>query len=208
MTPIINLETVSRVRPGLPRRGLPPRSMPEKLSMVTASKRHLRLESDDRDTVEEKCCSLIEWNTDVLLSYLKAVITYRQPVTSRSVVDVDHSDESSVVMPAADLVTDVIVMPEFVPLSQRKQEPSSFELEQAHMELKTFVSEIAVLYNDIPFHNFEVSVVSLVNQFVCCIQKLLPFFTGGPYLDLYPFSLLPSYRTPLSPLLPQSIPRT
>ena len=149
-------EEIQKKKPPSPRR-LPPRRMPPKLSMVTASKRHLRLSSETRSTLEEKCNRLIDWNTDVLMNYLEAVMTYRRSVNSRSVTDVDYTREEASIPPAADLVADVISMPDLDLLAKRGQPPSASDLLKVKKELRIFVSEIAVCYNDIPFHNFEVS---------------------------------------------------
>jgi hypothetical protein len=99
---------------------------------------------------------LIEHNTDILLKYLAAVITNRHSGTggSRAIKAVDHSQESKEIPPPIDSVADVIIFPNFDPY--RRREKANFaELTVIRPILFDYVTEIAGMYKDVPFHNFE-----------------------------------------------------
>jgi hypothetical protein len=108
------------------------------------------------ETPQEKKSRLIEHNTDILLKYLAAVITNRHSGTggSRAIKAVDHSQESKEIPPPFDSVADVIIFPNFDPY--RRREKADFaELSVIRPILFNYVTEIAGMYKDVPFHNFE-----------------------------------------------------
>jgi hypothetical protein len=108
------------------------------------------------ETPQEKKGRLIEHNTDVLLRYLAAVITNRHTGTggSRAVKVIDHSQESKELPPPFDSVADVIIFPSFDPY--RRTEQADFaELAVIRPMLHDYVTEVAGMYKNVPFHNFE-----------------------------------------------------
>jgi hypothetical protein len=108
------------------------------------------------ETPQETKSRLIEHNTDILLGYLASVITNRHVGTggSRAVKAIDHSQESKEIPPPIDSVADVIIFPNFDPYRSRKK--ANFE-EVSHIRpiLHDYVTEIADMYKDVPFHCFE-----------------------------------------------------
>jgi hypothetical protein len=108
------------------------------------------------ETSQEKKSRLIEHNTDILLRYLAAVITNRHSGTggSRAIKAVDHSQESKEIPPPIDSVADVIIFPNFDPY--RRREKANFaELTVIRPLLFDYVTEIAGMYKNVPFHSFE-----------------------------------------------------
>lgn len=108
------------------------------------------------ETPQEKKSRLIDHNTDVLFRYLAAVITNRHSGTggSRAIKAVDHSQESKDSPPPIDSVADVIVFPNFDPY-RRREKPNFAELAVVRPILFDYVTEVASMYKDVPFHNFE-----------------------------------------------------
>jgi hypothetical protein len=108
------------------------------------------------ETSQEKKSRLIEHNTDILLKYLAAVITNRHSGTggSRAIKAVDHSQESKEIPPPIDSVADVIIFPNFDPY--RRREKANFaELTVIRPILFDYVTEVASMYKNVPFHSFE-----------------------------------------------------
>lgn len=115
---------------------------------------------------------LVDWNTDILLSLLSKIMMERSKSRKRlkgvqrppvQQVTSNRSQESSTVSVGSgesvvDCVTEVISLPKFDP----KRAIKRFELftpddldEEVKSQMKMYVAEIASMYNDVPFHNFE-----------------------------------------------------
>jgi 3'5'-cyclic nucleotide phosphodiesterase/Adenylate and Guanylate cyclase catalytic domain len=101
---------------------------------------------------------LIDWNSDILLGFLRQIVA-RRKATRRN-----QSSQSTLTAMATNIgkgllvideLTDVIVMPEFdergAQVQGSKAEVPSVVIEQLH----EYVSVIAMMYRDLPFHNFE-----------------------------------------------------
>ena len=123
----------------------------------------------DHTTFDEKYTRLIDWNVDVLLHHLARVISSR----SRSAVKgakVNHSSEVSLLPSAIDDVAEIIVLPPFdlEVSASRRIRPDVSTLQQTRADLHEYVSRIASMYNDVPFHNFEHA-----SHVTLCANKLL-----------------------------------
>jgi hypothetical protein len=122
---------------------------------------------------------LVDWNADILLSLLSKITMARsksrrrlkglqrlsaQQAPSNRSLDCEKSrqDSSAVSVGSGesvlDCVTEVISLPKFDPKRAKKR----FELstpddldEEVRSQLKMYVAEIASIYHDVPFHNFE-----------------------------------------------------
>jgi class 3 adenylate cyclase len=101
---------------------------------------------------------LVEWNVDVLQRQIKKIIAMRNTATPRKssqkanevVVEVKHSDRSMVL----DEVKEVI--PLATESKTYRQNPEDIELSVAVLsQLLDYVSTIAAMYQDNPFHSFE-----------------------------------------------------
>ena len=144
--------------------------------LISASQRNLRILSPLRTAMEKKGTRYVDMTTDILFKYLESVMFSASPVTSRSSRPVDYATESHDLPPPIDLIADVVILPKYNPIPIRCDPPSADVLVQAKAELQTFLADISVLYNDVPFHNFE------VNPYCDCGRKRCLFLT---HLDLH-----------------------
>lgn len=142
--------------------------VPSSGEAITLSNMNRRLKSSFRILTDERHSRLIEHNTDILLKYVVAVIESRGPTlettgAARSMRDVNHDAETHELPPPFESVADVILLPDF----DARKLPSSkmngmegVDKDELRGEIRSFVAEIAALYQDVPFHNFEVSMLS------------------------------------------------
>ena len=118
--------------------------------------------SQDEEAVvaAEKVSRLIDWNVQVLKLYLKKIVALRNPTNHRgwmtktqsiSDIKVSHIEGTTVL----DEVMEVIPLASTVS-SEYKQDPESVELGDAvERQLEDFVTAIAGMYHNNPFHSFE-----------------------------------------------------
>ena len=112
---------------------------------------------DTDATFDDKYARLIDWNVDVLLHHLARVISSRSRLTCRGAL-VDHSNEAaSLPLGATANVAEIVVLPPFDDdTSQlRRTKPDISMLQQIRTDLHEYVTRIALMYRDVPFHNFE-----------------------------------------------------
>lgn len=103
----------------------------------------------------DKTSRLIDWNVDVLLSLLKQIVA-RRKVTTREAKPLDdfalleRQPESTVI----DEVTEIIRLPEFDPhAAQYYGDADDVTIgEDVVAELLDYVTNIAIMYNENPFH--------------------------------------------------------
>jgi hypothetical protein len=126
------------------------------IDFISASSRNLRLKCPERDALQEEKRRLINMTTTILFGYLKDVMKNRRKSNSLSTREVVHSTERCDLPPPLDLLADVIFLPNYDPYAERCDMPNAEDLSKAENDLKKYLSDIAVLYNPIPFHNFEV----------------------------------------------------
>jgi hypothetical protein len=108
--------------------------------------------------VSAKLSRLIDWNVDVLLRLLKSIVARRQALgNSRgaSMPNEDFSRRENVTV--LDEVREIITLPAYDHAMAKTQvDPSSIELDAAtESQLYEYVSAIASMYRENPFHNFE-----------------------------------------------------
>jgi class 3 adenylate cyclase len=122
----------------------------------------------------QKMARMIEWNVDVLLSLLKQIAAARNGPPSKSRGDVVAQSTSKTGETVLDEVRDIIALPKFDAKSAEKQyDVESIEIdEKVIAQLSNYVTSIAAMYQDNPFHNFEhashvtLSVVKLLSRIV------------------------------------------
>lgn len=121
---------------------------------------------------DEKTERLVQWNVEVLLSLLRKVIANRGYSDSSSTMPVqDETRTSSTVL---EEVVEIISLPHFdAERQQASQNPENVVISaKVEDQLKEYVSSIAAMYRDNPFHNFEhashvtMSVVKLLSRIV------------------------------------------
>lgn len=127
----------------------------------------------------EKTARLIDWNCDVLLRLLKQIVARRRMMakmkmnimslstnksTRRQSMNtsfhgggVDESNENGTVI---DEVKEIITLPKLdLKLAKAQEEADSIDLNETVVnELSEYVSNIAAMYRDNHFHNFEVRI--------------------------------------------------
>lgn len=118
---------------------------------------------DDKDT------RLIDWNVDVLLHHLARVISCRGRIPTKGSL-VNHSSEVATLPSAIEDVAEIISLPPFdIDTSRfRRLRPDVSTLQQTRADLHEYVSAIALMYRDVPFHNFEHA-----SHVTLCANKLL-----------------------------------
>lgn len=121
----------------------------------------VRLRSSAKSLSNERFKRLIDWNADVLLNYLSEIMDHRphSSATSRSVREVDHDHENSELPPPFESVAEVIILPSFDPARRRSDGEGESAMKSLREDLRLFVTDVAAMYNAIPFHNFEVSCI-------------------------------------------------
>jgi hypothetical protein len=127
--------------------------------------------------VSAKLSRLIDWNVDVLLRLLKAIVARRQGLgNSRgaSMPNEDFSRRENVTV--LDEVREIITLPAYDQSTAKAQvDPSSIELDAAtESQLYEYVSAIASMYRENPFHNFEHA--SHGKWFFVCLTSNSNFF--------------------------------
>ena len=118
---------------------------------------------------DEKYARLIDWNVDVLLHHLARVISCRSRSPARGSL-VNHSSEVALLPAAINDVAEVVALPPFDPDASRfrRARPDVSMLQQTRADLHEYVKRIALMYRDVPFHNFEHA-----SHVTLCANKLL-----------------------------------
>ncbi len=118
---------------------------------------------------DDKYSRLIDWNVDVLLHHLARVISTRSRNPSRGSL-VNHSSEVALLPAAINDVAEVVALPPFDRDASRfrRARPDVSMLQQTRADLHEYVKRIAVMYRDVPFHNFEHA-----SHVTLCANKLL-----------------------------------
>ena len=106
----------------------------------------------------DKITRLIKWNVELLARLLKPVVAQRHNTKPSSVrAETLALPQSSVGDTVRDHVSEVIVLPKYKGDEESEVDSDSIELDPVIMEqLFAFVRSIAAMYQDNPFHNFEV----------------------------------------------------
>lgn len=97
---------------------------------------------------------LVEWNVAVLYNLLQSLVAMRQSHTFENGIEpklVSKHDSATVLHEAAS----VLELPKFDPALRRKVAKGSIHIPQVRDQLYEFVLEIAMSYQDVPFHNFD-----------------------------------------------------
>jgi len=96
---------------------------------------------------------LIDWNMDLLKRLLKRIVAYRKDIgVKREAVNFEAASEGTIVR---EEVAGSIVLPKF-DKELAKTKPESINLgEDVEEQLRKFVTLIASMYYDNPFHNFK-----------------------------------------------------
>jgi class 3 adenylate cyclase len=110
-------------------------------------------------TSRDKLERLVDWNVEILLRLLKMIVVRRNLANKRRAqrnvvedIEAPESTEKSVL----EEVTETITLPSFDPRAATHVNPDSVRVSSRVVEqLRDYVSAIASMYRDNPFHNFE-----------------------------------------------------
>lgn len=113
--------------------------------------------------LDAKAKRLVDWNCDQMIRLLKHVVARRNAQARRSSQIQASTNESFLnvnlrkVGTVLEEVREIITLPKFDPKVYRNlDDPDSVQLsEEVLQQLHDYVSTIATLYRDNPFHNFE-----------------------------------------------------
>jgi class 3 adenylate cyclase len=121
---------------------------------------------------------LVDWNVDTLGNILRQITARREAsYSSRKSVKVYEMATPKLTMlegTVLDEVTEIIELPPFDPqVACRQKDPKTIQLDTVVLEqLESFVTAVANMYRQNPFHNFEhashvtMSVVKLLNRII------------------------------------------
>jgi hypothetical protein len=106
--------------------------------------------------LDRKTLRLVDWNTNNLLRLLATVVSSRNPKQELShdgeVVWQLEAPSSSTLL---NQVAEVITWPSYPFEAQSCHEVDAMMTEEVTCQLREYVSSIACMYRDNPFHNFE-----------------------------------------------------
>ena len=118
--------------------------------------------SDPESTLPPRIKRLVDWNVDVLKRLLKQIVANRNAIGNQQYATTDQVMMKLEVDIGCDTyvlneVTEIIKLPHFDHRLHKKQEnPNKIELpKEVEDQLRLYVSSIAAMHRDNPFHNFE-----------------------------------------------------
>jgi class 3 adenylate cyclase len=106
----------------------------------------------------QKISRLVDWNVDLLLSFLSKVVANRDGPTAitrlRQSIDINNlrSERSTKILSE---VTEVILFPDYDNAKRLRSQTDVVLPPEVREQLHDYVSRIATMYRDIPFHNLE-----------------------------------------------------
>lgn len=120
-----------------------------------------------RSSVEARARRLINWNVETLLRLLRQIVAHREAkgLEPTSFKGSTAGDPDRMIRKAAtplEEVEEIISLPKFNAKAAKKQkDPDSVEIPEVVVEeLRSFVTAIAAMYRNNPFHNFDHASVS------------------------------------------------
>lgn len=103
--------------------------------------------------INEKTLRLVDWNVELLLRYLKLIVSRRNKVgAAEHFEDWNSLTFSNFVIQE---VAEIIVLPKFSAISAVENEADISIEHEVEQQLHAFVSSIAKMYRDNHFHNFD-----------------------------------------------------
>jgi hypothetical protein len=105
----------------------------------------------------QKMARLIDWNIDVLLRLLKQIAAARGEPSSKPHAEHVAQSSSTIGKTVLDEVREIIALPKFdADAAEKQDDVDDIEIDEKVIDqLSSYVSSIAALYQDNPFHNFE-----------------------------------------------------
>lgn len=159
---------------------------------ATLANHNIAVQMAERTELDRRTQRLVDWNCELLAQLLRQIVVRRhsrrvKPTAAVTLDEIARSIGNGINV--VDEVAEVIVMPEFDP-NLVTIEASTLELsEEAYQQLRQFVSMIASMYRDNPFHNFEhashvtMSVTKLLSRIVAPKSNIAPSPNDDRNLD-------------------------
>ena len=143
-------------------------------SIQSDSKSEVEARPAVRSLSSKKHTRLIKWNVDVLLRLIKQIAAARSGPPPKRHAEHVAQTSSGTGKTVLHEVTDIISLPKFdAKTAEKLEDVESIEIdEKVFAQLTSFVSSVAAMYQDNPFHNFEhashvtMSVVKLLSRIV------------------------------------------
>lgn len=139
------------------------------------------LNEANSNNFDAKTLRLIEWNVDVLLRLLKQIVARRKACPPEDALPPNETYFSREVhkMSALDEVKEIIALPKFRESTVNQEDPENIELPREVAEqLHDYVCNVAAMYHNNSFHNFEhVSVLMKYQRCsfaICCRPPTSP----------------------------------
>lgn len=132
--------------------------------------------------VSDRNTRLVNWTVEVLRKLLKQVVARREAKGATTLIPHSLKYKQRKGRTVLDEMAEVISLPGFDAKAARKQKDASLIYlgEDVEMQLHAYVTNIAYMYRDNPFHNFEhvahviMSVTKLLSRVVAPSSSTLP----------------------------------
>jgi len=107
--------------------------------------------------LQSRTARLIDWNVETLGRLLKQIVARREVLPQSTSSEEPSNEKLEKGMTFLEEVKEIIELPEFdSKLAHQQKDPDSFDLSPAVVtELREYITCVASLYRDNPFHNFE-----------------------------------------------------
>jgi hypothetical protein len=118
----------------------------------------------DKDLAEAGCQDtkrLVEWNVEVLMNLLEYIVRSRSDHSEIKMTSTLRAAETQILSTnaqkiVADEITQILSMPQFDSQTVLQRQIGAVKIpEKVEAQLYEYVSMIASLYRDVPFHNFD-----------------------------------------------------
>lgn len=160
----------------------PPRTLKHQRSQIWGKSEIFDIKSPSSSTNTR----LVDWNVDVLLGLLKRVVAVRKSTltssassfspekTGEHVASIGTGTTQTTGTTVLDEVKEIITLPNFdAALATEQIDPESIDLDDdVEEQLRAYITTIASMYRDNPFHNFEhachvtMSIIKLLERVV------------------------------------------
>ncbi|KAL7562125.1 hypothetical protein ACA910_019867 [Epithemia clementina (nom. ined.)] len=148
-------------------------------------------ENDDEihvQAIDDKTRRLVEWNVEIMVKLLKQIVSRREArealgrrATNKSALGAPKWESTTRNGTVLDEVKEVIMLPEFDPaVAKASRTAKQVALSPTVMaQLREYITLIATMYTDNPFHNFEhashvtMSVVKLMSRIIAPSDQVI-----------------------------------
>lgn len=127
-------------------------SQKQSVSDGVSESEKIELLEKNRHGIDDKTQRLVDWNKDLLLRYLKLIVSRREKLGLADICEDWNGIDFSINV--FDEVAEIVSLPQFSEISTAENEVASIELE-VEQQLFDYVACIARMYRSNHFHNFD-----------------------------------------------------